>query len=343
MNNGIEEKEVISVERGKHMGTSRTTESEKHNCMQDTDHDEKHSSSSKNKTAESSFEEFNADISNVGTEKSELKTVQWLHGNIKTQYIVNEGFQHVFIMDSTSSTLKLRNCDQLLYIYDEDLTLMPHNEVLELLEKIPLNENVTMIYWRPSSNHVTDVIFSLYLSEKTIEARFLVIPDWTRIKERTVVLNKSGTDIFMQHLAKPSNNIVFERLESWQPHKKPCDFPTCCFMEKTTISIGFNCIIMIRRYSTKSKNDEMKYLHVTDDGDLNLLDEFSQSSDFKLIPARYGAFIVLNEISPNRCLKVEEDKGQFVGVNYETVDKIGDDFRFQLSKCENKCNFKRSF
>ncbi|XP_063426517.1 uncharacterized protein LOC134710206 isoform X2 [Mytilus trossulus] len=282
MNNGIEEKEVISVERGKHMGTSRTTESEKHNCMQDTDHDEKHSSSSKNKTAESSFEEFNADISNVGTEKSELKTVQWLHGNIKTQYIVNEGFQHVFIMDSTSSTLKLRNCDQLLYIYDEDLTLMPHNEVLELLEKIPLNENVTMIYWRPSSNHVTDVIFSLYLSES-------------------------------------------------------------CFMEKTTISIGFNCIIMIRRYSTKSKNDEMKYLHVTDDGDLNLLDEFSQSSDFKLIPARYGAFIVLNEISPNRCLKVEEDKGQFVGVNYETVDKIGDDFRFQLSKCENKCNFKRSF
>ncbi|VDI61547.1 Hypothetical predicted protein [Mytilus galloprovincialis] len=280
--------------------------------------------------------------SDLGMEQSEVKTVQWLHGKIETRYIVNQGFQHTFVPDSTRttpSTLKLRNGDQFLYIYNEDVTLMPHNEVMELLEKIPLNENIPMIYWRPSSNTVTDVLFYLCLSEETRAVRlvsdssYLAGTDWTRNLERTVVLNKSGTDKFMQYLMKPSNTIVFARLESGQPHKKACEFLKCRFLENKRIESTKTFAFIIRRYSTISKNGEKKYLHVTDDGDLNLINEFSKSSDFKLIPASHRAFIVLNEISTNRCLKVGGDKGQFVGVNYEPVDKIGDDFRFQLSKC----------
>ncbi|XP_052106600.1 uncharacterized protein LOC127739067 isoform X1 [Mytilus californianus] len=341
MNNGIEEKEVISVESGKHTGTPSSTESENYNCIQDNDQDEKHTSSSKNKTRESSFEEFNADISDLAMEKLEVKTVQWLHGNIKTQNIVNEGFQHVFIMESTSSTLKLRNCDQLLCINDVDVTLKPNKEVLEFLEKIPLDEKTTLIYWRPSSNSVTEVKFYLFRNGGTIEIRlikdtsFLVVTDWNMILERTVVLNKSGTDKFMQHLKKPSNNIVFEGLVSGQPHTKACEFPKCRFLEKRRIESTKTSAFFTRRFSTISEN-EKKYLHVTDDGDLNLLNEFSKSSDFKLIPACHYAFFVVNEIPTNRCLKVEKNESQFVCVNYEPVDKIGDDFRFQLFECGNK-------
>lgn len=351
MNNKIEENEDFSDGSGKHTtGTSSSTESEKYNCMQDTDHDEKHTSSSKNKTTQGPFEEFNSEISDLGMENSEVKTVQWLHGNIETQYIANQGFQHIFIMNSTAtaSALKLRNCDQLLGINDEDVTLKPNNEVLEILEKIPLNEKATLIYWRPSSNFVTDVLFSLCLSEGTIEVRFindssyLAGTDWTKNRERTVVLNKPGTDKFMQHLEKPSNKIVFQRLESGKPHTKACEFLKCRFLENRRIESTKTFAFFIRRYSAISKNGEKKYLHVTDDGDLILLIEFSKSSDFKLIPARHNAFIVLNEISTNRCLKVEGNECQFVDVDYKPVEKIGDDFRFQLYKCGKSCNFKRS-
>lgn len=351
MDDQIDAGKDSSLERGKYTGTSSSTESERKNCMQDTDHEEEHTSSLKNKTTQSPFKEINPEISDSGIEQSEVKTVHWLHGNIETRYIANQGFQHIFINDSSneaSSTLKLRNSDQLLDINDEDVTLMSHNEVLGLLEKIPLNENATLVYWRPPSNSVVDVKFCLHSSKGTFVVRLhnhssnFVGPDSTRIWKRTVVLNKQLTQTFMQPFGKESNRIVFKQLESEVPSRRPCKFLNSRFLEERIFEENGKFAYR-RRYSTISQNGENKYLHVTDDGDLTLVHKSGKLSNFeyKLIPARCYAFYVLNEISTDRFLKLEGNEGKFVGVNYKPdVDRIEDDFRFELQNCNGKRSHK---
>lgn len=343
MDSKIEEKEDFSVENDKQTGTS--------NSREDKDQDEEHASSLKNKTTESPFEECNTEIADSGVEQTEVNTVQWLHGNIETRYIENHGFQHIFMFDSTktaSSTLKIRSGDQLLAINDDDVTVLPNKDVVELLEKIPLKTNTTMTYWRPSTNCVTVVKFCLYLSGEITRARFIdastkpVGPDWSRNLFRVVVFNKTGTNMFMQHLEIQSNSIVFKELSSCEPGKKACDFVECRFLEDRRIESQGMLAFYIRRYSTIFKNGEKKYLHVPDDGTLDLVDEFSKSSDFELIPARYYAFLVMKEVSTDRCMKLEEHKGTFVAVNYKHIDKIGDEFRFQIHKCKNQSSSKCS-
>ncbi|XP_052105770.1 uncharacterized protein LOC127738527 [Mytilus californianus] len=348
MGDQIDEEKDSFLERGKYTGTSSSTESERKNCMHDTDHKEEHTSSLKSKTTQSPFKEINPEISGSGIEKSEVKTVQWLQGNIETRYIANQGFQHKFITDSSnkaSSTLKLRNSDQLLDINDEDVTLMSHTEVLGLLEKIPLNENATLIYMRPSSNSVTDVKFSLYKFEGTFVVRLhnhssnSVEPDSTKIWKRMVVLNKQLTHKFMQAFGKQSDRIVFKQLESEVPNKGPCKFLNSRFLEERKLVEQF----YRRRYSTISQNGENKYLHVTDDGDLTLVPKSGKLTnfEFKLIPARFNAFYVLNEISTDRFMKLEGNEGKFADVNYKPdVDRIGDDFRFELQNCNCKRSHK---
>ncbi|XP_063428136.1 uncharacterized protein LOC134711464 isoform X2 [Mytilus trossulus] len=230
MNDQIEEEKDSFLERGKYTGISSSTENERKLCIQESDHEEEHASSLKNNTIHCQFEEINPEISGSEIEQPEVKTVRWLQGNIETRYIKNQGFQHVVKCDSlnkAASTLKLRNSDQLLDINDEDVTLMSHNEVSELVDKIPSNGNTTLIYWRRSSKSVTDVKFSLYEVKETFVVHLhhhSMSPDSTKIFKRTVVWNKHGMLKFMQPLGKQSNRIVFKELVSKIPNKKPCDF-----------------------------------------------------------------------------------------------------------------------
>ncbi|XP_076099000.1 uncharacterized protein LOC143068657 isoform X2 [Mytilus galloprovincialis] len=292
----------------------------------------------------------NTEMADSGVKQTEINTVQWLHGNIETRYIENHGFQHVFKFDSTTtSTLQISNGDQLLAINDEDVTVLPNKDVVELLEHIPLKTNTTMTYWRPSTNSVTVVEFCIYLTGEIIRARFIdastipVTPDWTTKNQfRIVVFNKQLTNLFMQHLEIQRNRIVFKELSSGEPWKKACDFAECRFLEERRIESNGMIAFYIRRYSTIFKNKEMKYLHVPDDGTLELVDEISKSSEFELIPAQLNAFLVMKEWSTNRCMKLEGDEGTFVGVNYKPIRNIGDEFRFQLSRCREQCNLKLS-
>ncbi|XP_076095548.1 uncharacterized protein LOC143066529 isoform X2 [Mytilus galloprovincialis] len=344
MNDQIGEEKDSFLEREKYS----SIESERKNCRQESDHEEYHTSSLKNKTTHCPFEEYNPEIQNSGTEQSQVKTVEWLQGNIETRYIENQGFQHVFMFDSsnkTSSTLKLRNSDQLLDINDEDVTLMSHNEVLELVEKIPSNGNTTLIYWRRSSKSVTDVKFSLYEVKETFVVHLhhhSTKPDSTTILKRTVVWNKYGMLKFMQPLGKQSNRIVFKELVSKIPNKKPCDFCNSHFLEERILEEKGMSADCRRRYSATSQNGEKKYLHVTDAGGLILVHEISKSSEFELIPAQLNAFLVMKERSTNRCMKLEGDEGTFVCINVKHIRNIGDEFRFQLSRCRKQCNSKLS-
>ncbi|XP_071162969.1 uncharacterized protein [Mytilus edulis] len=348
MNDQIGEEKDSFLERAKYTEKYSSIESERKNCRQESDHEEDHTSSLKNKTTHCPFEDYNPEIQNSGTEQSQVKTVEWLQGNIETRYIENQGFQHVFMFDSsnkTSSTLKLRNSDQLLDINDEDVTLMSHNEVSELVEKIPSNGNTTLIYWRRSSKSVTDVKFSLFEAKETFMVHLhhhSTKPDSTTILKRTVVWNKYGMLKFMQPLGKQSNRIVFKELVSKIPNKKPCDFFNSHFLEERILEENGTspCYIYRRRYSTISQNGEKQYLHVTDAGDLILVHKSGKLSnfEFKLIwPAQFSAFFVLNEIPTDRCMKLEGDEGKFVCVNYKSdIDRIGDDFRFDLQRCNHK-------
>ncbi|VDI65314.1 Hypothetical predicted protein, partial [Mytilus galloprovincialis] len=182
-----------------------------------------------------------------------------------------------------------------------------------------------------------------------IRARFIdastypVTPDWIKDQFRVVVFNKQLTNLFMQHLEIQRNRIVFKELSSTEPWKKPCDFAECRFLEERRIESKGMIAFYIRRYSTIFKNKEKKYLHVPDDGTLGLVDEISKSSEFELIPAQLNAFLVMKEWSTNRCMKLEGDEGTFVGINVP-IHNIGDEFRFQLSRCRNQieCNSKLS-
>ncbi|CAG2209900.1 unnamed protein product [Mytilus edulis] len=345
----IEENEDFSVENDNKTSISNSRDSAKNNCMQEQDQDEEHASSFKNKTTESPLEECNTEMADSGVEQIEINAVQWLHGNIKTRYNDNHGFQHIFMFDSkTTQTLLIRNGDQLLSINDDDVTVLPNKDVVELLEKILLKTNTTMTYWRPSTNSVTVLKFCLFLSGEIIRARFIdasttpVGPDWTKNQFRVVVFNKTGTNLFMQHLESQRNSIVFKELSSGEPGKKACDFVESRFLEDRRIESNGMYAFYIRRYSTIFKNKEKKYLHVPDDGTLDLVDEISKSSKFELIPDLLYAFLVMKERSTNRCMKLEGDEGTFVGVNYKPIRNIGDEFRFQLSRCREQCNLKLS-
>ncbi|XP_076099001.1 uncharacterized protein LOC143068658 [Mytilus galloprovincialis] len=249
---------------------------------------------------------------------------------------------------TTTSTLQISNGDQLLAINDEDVTILHNKDVVELLEEIPVKKNTTMTYWRPSTNSVTVVKFCLYCSGEIIRARFIdastypVTPDWIKDQFRVVVFNKQLTNLFMQHLEIQRNRIVFKELSSTEPWKKPCDFAECRFLEERRIESKGMIAFYIRRYSTIFKNKEKKYLHVPDDGTLGLVDEISKSSEFELIPAQLNAFLVMKERSTNRCMKLEGDEGTFVGINVKHIRNIGDEFRFQLSRCRKQCNSKLS-
>lgn len=70
--------------------------------------------------------------------------------------------------------------------------------------------------------------------------------------------------------------------------------------------------------------------------------EITKSSEFELIPAQLYAFLVMKESSTNRCMKMEGDEGKFVGVDYTHIDNIGDEFRFESSRCKEQCNSKCS-
>ncbi|XP_071162973.1 uncharacterized protein [Mytilus edulis] len=330
----IEENEDFSVENDNQTSISNSRDSAKHNCMQEQDQDEEHASSFKNKTTESPLEEYNTEMADSGVEQIEINTVQWLHGNIKTRYNENHGFQHIFMFDSkTTQTLLIRNGDQLLSINDDDVTVLTYKDVVELLEKILLKTNTTMTYWRPSTNSVTVLKFCLFLSGEIIRARFIdasttpVGPDWTKNQFRVVVFNKT---------------VVFKELSSGEPGKTACDFVESRFLEDRRIESNGMYAFYIRRYSTIFKNKEKKYLHVPDDGTLDLVDEISKSSKFELIPDLLYAFLVMKEMSTNRCMKLEGDEGTFVGVNYKPIRNIGDEFRFQLSRCREQCNLKLS-
>ncbi|XP_076098997.1 uncharacterized protein LOC143068656 isoform X2 [Mytilus galloprovincialis] len=284
--------------------------------------------------------ECTAGIADLGIEQTEINTVQWLHGNIETRYIENHGFQHIFMFDSTTTpTLQISNGDQLLAINDEDVTILHNKDVMELLEEIPVKRNTTMTYWRPSTNSVTVVKFCLYLSGEIIRARFIdastnpLRPDWIDNEYRVVVFNKQLTNLFMQHLESQSNSIIFKKLSSDNPGQKACDFIDCRFLEDRRIESIGTYAFYIRRYSTIFKNGEKKYLHVPDDGTLDLVDEITKSSEFELILAQLYAFLVMKESSTNRCMKMEGDEGKFVGVDYTHIDNIGDEFRFESSRC----------
>lgn len=265
-----------------------------------------------------------------------------LQQHLQTRYVASGYFVHTFVfehqhMDSSSflyGILKIRTGDQLLWLRNEDATLLSHSEVLKLVETFSdaTDEDIFMSNWRPDTDYITDIEFKVTISgkEKTDQSRetFVPIAEWK--KYRTITLKKSKGSKFMQVL---DDKIVFRKLISPNPDDGVCDLKQCHFIEEITPIIKeFDGMMFVRHYKSEENKN---YLNVSAEG-FFYFDKLKYTM-FEICYEERNAFSKLREYQTDRylCVNKEHENGQFVA-----LDGIGNDsFKFDIKKL--KCSRKQ--
>lgn len=290
------------------------------------------------------------------TKVSELKlfyndVLYSLNGNLKTTYIDEKGFfyhtivyeAHQMVPDSVCySGLSLRETDQLLDVADNDVTLMSHDEVLKLIKQLPVDEEISMLISREDpddkmSVFIIDIMFKFMISKVDDQEKLIAVVSSTHThdvdwhpKDRTVVMNKISTQLYLQ-LKKDTNDVlIFDKLISDEP-KPICHFVECHFIEERSI-VRTPQIHFHRQYKSQKNSNSM---FVKPDGYLMLIPAAETNSVpsptvFELKRDYHQSFMVLVVADTSRAMKIESSEGWFVGTNIKPIGNVDQDFRFDI-------------
>lgn len=163
-----------------------------------------------------------------------------LDGDVTTQYLTDdEIFVHTVFCDSQQQRaesilhghLSLENGDELLFVDDEELRLLSHENVLKMFNDLQINKQIELVYRSKKLNDTRKSVFTLEivlvpswqtLSEKdTLKAKVIQADDWKNkkcipIKEKKYWSIKPKNK--NQYLKVDDDlNLVFGPVESGSP------------------------------------------------------------------------------------------------------------------------------
>ncbi|XP_063425655.1 uncharacterized protein LOC134709424 isoform X2 [Mytilus trossulus] len=257
--------------------------------------------------------------------------------NIETRYISKEGyFQHTDESEHQkerfsyicNGRLKFGKRNQLVSLFDEDVTLMPHGDVLARLRNNMDTKNqcntgsVEENICATDYNTLSSAICGTVHHESSGSANKFIM-------KRLITLKSRHNSKFMQI---QNGQIAFTELISSHLFMKDEDFHESHFIEESFLNQDKTS--WLRRYSSEDKENK-QYLKITQDGNITLRkDGFSV---FQLKCSAKEAYFIVEEMDGKkllcfnghtiRCVEQPESRND---LNY--IDCIPEKFRFQVNK-----------
>ncbi|VDI30223.1 Hypothetical predicted protein [Mytilus galloprovincialis] len=257
--------------------------------------------------------------------------------NIETRYISKEGyFQHTvesehqkeLLSSKCNGRLKFGKRNQLLTLFDEDVTLMPHDDVLVRLRN---NMDTKNQFYTGSVEENICATGYISLSSAICGADHYETSGSANkfVMKRMISLNARQTSKFMQI---QNGQIAFTELVSSRSFMKVGDFHKSHFIEERFLNQDKT--FWLRRYSSEDKENK-QYLKITQEGNITLRKD--GGSDFQLKCSAKEAYFIVEEMDGKKLLCFNGDNVQFVeypqsrnDTNY--IDCIPEKFRFQVNR-----------
>ncbi|XP_052105765.1 uncharacterized protein LOC127738524 [Mytilus californianus] len=255
--------------------------------------------------------------------------------NIETRYISKEGyFQHTVVSEHQkermlsifSGRLKFGNKNQLLTLFDEDVTLMTHEDVLARLRNNMDEKN------HCNTGTVKEEICETdgYTLGSAISGEVHYETSGSANKcerQRMITLEDRQTSKFMQI---QNGQIAFTELISSRLCMKVGDFHKSHFKEES--HLNQDGTYWLKRYIGE---EHKQYLNITQDGYITLRKD--RGTFFQIKSSSKGAFFIVEEMAEKKLLCFNGHSIRFVEYpnsqnNMNYIDYIPEKFRFQVKK-----------